>query len=207
MNKHLINVCNGDSMYSNLDILRAIKSGDLVIRPFSKKLVKSNAIVFRLDNVFAVPKEADIDPVSGEDVSDAYEIVEIGEDEKFELAPGDFVLARTYEKVAISPRIAMFIEGRSTLARLGISVTQTAMVIESGHGFPDKYHANPRKIVLEISNTGPFNIYLTPKMRIAKGVILELDTPTDMPYDSVGRYGKKKNLDDLLPVLDKGAGL
>ncbi len=191
-------------MYSNLDILRAIKSGELLIEPFDPRMLKPNAISLRLDNVFAIPKGGEIDPISSQDVSDYYEIVEIGEEEKFALAPGDFILARTYEKVALSNKIAMLVEGRSTLARLGISVTQTAMVIESGHGFPEKHLAKPRKIVLEIANVGPFNVYLTPGMKIAKGTIIELDTPTDMPYDSIGRYGKKKDLDDLLPVLDSG---
>ncbi len=190
-------------MYSNIDIMRAIREGDLVVKPFTKSLVKPSALFMRLDNKFAIPLGGEIDPTSGEDVSDKYEIVEIGMDEKFELKPGDFVLGRTYEKIAISNKLAMFVEGRSTLARLGISVTQTAMVIESGHGFPTKYRARPRKIVLEIANVGPFTVYLTPKMKIAKGVILEMKTPTDIPYDSFGRYGKKKHIDNLVPILDK----
>ena len=191
-------------MYSNIDIMRAIKEGNFIVSPFNKKMIKANAIVFRLDNEFAIPVSGNVDPIETRDVDDLYQIVKVGKDEKFTLSPGDFILARTYEKIGLSPKIAMLVEGRSTLARLGISVTQTAMVIESGHGFPSRYRAKPRKIVLEISNVGPFNVFLTPRMRIAKGTIFELETQTDMPYDSVGRYGKKKDLNDLLPVLDRG---
>ena len=190
-------------MYSNIDIMRAIRSGDLVVKPFNKSLLKPSAIFMRLDNKFAIPLGGEVDPTSGEDIDDMYEEIEIGKDEKFTLKPGDFVLGRTYEKIAISNKLAMFVEGRSTLARLGISVTQTAMLIESGHGFPSKYEARPRKIVLEIANVGPFDVYLTPKMKIAKGVLLETKTPTDIPYDSYGRYGKKKHIERLVPILDK----
>ncbi len=191
-------------MYSNIDIMRAIETGDLVVKPMSKKLLKPSAIFMRLDNVFAIPLGGQVDPVADTSLEDKYEVVEIGKDEKFELKPGDFILARTYEKIAISPKLAMFVEGRSTLARIGVSVTQTAMVIESGHGFPSKYKARPRKIVLEIANVGPFKVYLTPRMRIAKGVVLEMKTPTDIPYDSHGRYGKKNVIDSLVPIPDKG---
>ena len=117
----------------------------------------------------------------------------------FTIGPGQFILARTRERIALNKRLAMLVEGRSTLARTGISVTQTAMVIEAGHGVP-----NPRKIVLEVSNAGPFEVTLFPGMRIAKGTIFELKTPTNVLYDSYGKYGTRKNLDELLPLGEKG---
>ncbi len=189
-------------MLSNIDIIRAIKNGELIIEPFDEKMLKPNAISFRLDNVIAETMSGRVDPLENEDVSKLYKLVELKEGEKYELKPGEFILARTFERVGLGNKLAMIVEGRSTIARLGISVTQTAMVIEAGHGFPDIHRAKPRKIVLEISNVGPFTVKLTPGMKIAKGTLFYLDHPTDKPYDKFGRYGQKKDLDDLLPVLD-----
>ena len=188
-------------MLSNIDIMRSIKSGEFIVEPFDQEMLKPNAIFFRLDNAIAETKSGRIDPIKDEDVSHLYNIIDI-EKQKYELKPGDFILARTFEKIALGNKLAMLVEGRSTLARLGISVTQTAMVIESGHGFPSPNLARPRKIVLEISNVGPFTVKLTPKMKIAKGTLFSLEHPTDIRYDAIGRYGRKKDLDDLLPVLD-----
>lgn len=187
-------------MLSNVDILNAIKSGDLYVEPFNEKNLKPNALSMHLDNEFAIPIGGEVDPVEKQDIGDNYEIITIENNEKFLLTPGEFILGRTLERVSLSNKYGMVIEGRSTLARLGISVTQTAMVVEAGHGVKGGKR-QPRKIVLEIANVGPFNVYLTPEMRIAKVALFKLDTPSNISYDDMGRYGHKEVPDDLLPVL------
>ena len=168
-------------MLSNVDIENELKSGNIKIIPFERKLLEPNSIYFRLDNKVAIPKGGKVD-FEEENFSNLFgeKIVD-----SITLKPGDFVLARTLERVSISSKISMFIEGRSTLARLGVSVVQTAMTIESGHGIP-----NPRKVVLELKNDGPFEIKLIPGMKIAKGLFFKLDTPTDIPYDEYFKYGE-----------------
>ncbi len=168
-------------MLSNIDIEKAIKEGDIKIIPFEKKLLEPNSIYFRLDNKFAIPKGGRIE---FEETNFSKFFEETIKDE-IVLKPGDFLLARTLEKVSISNKFGMFIEGRSTLARVGVSVVQTAMTVESGHGYPE-----PRKIVLEIKNDGPFEVKLIPGMKIAKGIFFKLNTPTDIPYDEYFKYGE-----------------
>lgn len=158
-------------------------------------ILKPSTIVFRLDKKFAKPRKAKVDAMY-----DHYErYYEEFEAETIELKPGDFILARTYERIAIDNTLAMFIEGRSTLSRLGISVTQTAMTIEAGHGFPSLDKPKPRKIVLEIHNAGPFTVTLHYKMPIAKGIVVELRTPAEMLYDATGKYAKEVEEDTLIP--------
>lgn len=51
---------------------------------------------------------------------------ELGQSETFTLKPKMFVLAMTYEKVTMPLDMIDMVEGRSTYARVGLSVHQTA---------------------------------------------------------------------------------
>jgi len=77
----------------------------------------------------------------------------MGHPEKFELHPNEFVLALTHERITIPNHLIGLVEGRSTYARVGLSMHQTAPWIQpgwSGH------------ITLEIRNSGPLIISLQP---------------------------------------------
>jgi dCTP deaminase len=76
-----------------------------------------------------------------------------GQVNSFCLEPGEFILAMTYERVTLPNNLIALVEGRSTYARLGVSVHQTAPWIQPGWSGP---------IVLEIKNHGPMTIELTP---------------------------------------------
>lgn len=77
----------------------------------------------------------------------------VGHRQAFPLAPGEFILGFTYEKICVPNNLIGLVEGRSTYARLGISVHQTAPWIQPGWRGP---------IVLEIMNNGPLTVELTP---------------------------------------------
>ncbi len=83
---------------------------------------------------------------------------------------GQFVLAWTREVVAlpVHSRLAARVEGKSSLARLGIGVHLTAPTIHCGFTGP---------IQLEIVNFGPHQIILDAGMRICQ-VIFELTSGT-----------------------------
>jgi dCTP deaminase len=81
------------------------------------------------------------------------EFDEFGHRETFELAPGQLVLALTHESIRVPPNLIGLVEGRSTYARVGLSMHQTAPWIQPGWSGP---------IVLEIANHGGFTIKLTP---------------------------------------------
>ena len=76
-----------------------------------------------------------------------------GKRESFILDPGEFVLAMTHESVTVPRNLIAMVEGRSTYARLGLSMHQTAPWIQPGWS---------GRIVLEIMNNGPLKIQLTP---------------------------------------------
>jgi dCTP deaminase len=69
------------------------------------------------------------------------------------LDPGEFILALTYEHIWMPRNLIAMVEGRSTYARVGLSMHQTAPWIQPGWD---------GQITLEMRNGGPFKIELTP---------------------------------------------
>lgn len=69
------------------------------------------------------------------------------------LDPGEFILALTYEHIWMPRNLIAMVEGRSTYARVGLSMHQTAPWVQPGWD---------GQITLEIRNSGPFRIELTP---------------------------------------------
>ena len=55
-----------------------------------------------------------------------------GRKNTFSLEPGQFILAMTYESVTVPTDLIALIEGRSTYARVGLSMHQTAPWIQPG---------------------------------------------------------------------------
>jgi dCTP deaminase len=78
---------------------------------------------------------------------------EFGKRETFVLEPNEFVLALTYEHIWIPRHLIAMVEGRSTYARVGLSMHQTAPWLQPGWD---------GHITLEIRNSGPLRIELTP---------------------------------------------
>lgn len=77
----------------------------------------------------------------------------LGKRETIKIAPAEFLLAMTYESVYIPPDLVAMVEGRSTYARFGLTMHQTAPWIHAGFEGP---------ITLEIRNSGPLTLELTP---------------------------------------------
>jgi dCTP deaminase len=76
-----------------------------------------------------------------------------GKRRTYVLDPGEFILAQTYEHIYMPRNLIAMVEGRSTYARVGLSMHQTAPWIQPGWD---------GQITLEIRNSGPLRIELTP---------------------------------------------
>ena len=109
--------------------------------------------------------------------------VTISYDVPYQLEKGAFILAWTVEKVylPVSSRIAARVEGKSSLARLGLGVHVTAPTIHAGFGLAvtrDLKAKTPQEqglpIQLEIWNAGPLPIALVPNMRICQIIFEEV---------------------------------
>ena len=118
-----------------------------------------------------------------------------GKLQTFALEPNEFVLAFTYEKITVPPHLIAMVEGRSTYARAGLSMHQTAPWIQPG------WRAKP--IVLEIINHGPLTIELTPiKDRLCQLSFLTLSStlPAELEY---GNRPKDRYVHQEHPIKDK----
>ena len=167
------------SMLSNEDILLAIESGGLVVEPFSPSQVRAAGLTLHLGpNLLRPLPGVVVDVKRG--VVPEYQEIAMDADSPYELRPQEFVLGHTLERVTVGSKLGFFIEGRSTLARVGLTIVKTAMLVEPGH--------TDRAITLEIANHGPNSILLYPKMKISRVALYELKSPTTKPYDNTGKY-------------------
>lgn len=130
--------CNGSVRpYSQCMILvdwqiaDRIQRGFIRIEPFDATLIQPNSLDIRLGNHFVWYLES-------QDVIDPYnrETVTAGTDEVtadfIDLAPGRFLLAETLEVIELPDNIVASIEGKSSIARLGIELHQTGGWIDAG---------------------------------------------------------------------------
>jgi dCTP deaminase len=101
------------------------------------------------------------------------------------LERGAFFLGWTLETVQLPyrSRIAARVEGKSSLARLGMGVHVTAPTIHAGFGYADRdpdWLGNP--IQLEIWNTGPRPIRLKHGMKICQLIFEWVDGTPEQGY-------------------------
>jgi len=95
-------------------------------------------------------------------------------DDIFFLHPGELALAVTHETVTLPDDLVGWIDGRSSLARLGLMVHATAHRIDPGwHG----------KIVLEFVNGGKLPLGLKPNMLIGAINFETMSGSADKPYN------------------------
>jgi dCTP deaminase len=85
------------------------------------------------------------------------------ERDTFKLQPRQFVLAQTYERVRIPPDLVGFVEGRSSWARVGITIHVTAPKIDPGFEGP---------ITLELANLGNVPVELRAEIDLPAQLML-----------------------------------
>lgn len=166
-------------MLSDADLRLALADGSLIVRPFHDSCIRASGLGLHLGSRLLKPISGKVVDVRRKIVPD-YEEILITLDKPYALKPSEFILAHTFEEVTVGPNLGFLIEGRSTLARCGLTVVQTAMIVDAGH--------RNRVVTLELANHGPNSILLYPKMKIARAAVFELRTPTQMPYDDQGKY-------------------
>ncbi len=112
-------------------IMDRIRRGQIVIDPFEPSLVQPNSLDIRLGDHFVwyLPGESVIDPYDRESVTSDVDECRARE---FVLRPGQFVLAETLELVALPDNVVASIEGKSSIARLGVELHQTGGWIDAG---------------------------------------------------------------------------
>jgi dCTP deaminase len=106
----------------------------------------------------------------------------------FLLLPKQFVLGWTLEKIHLHPaaRVAARVEGKSSLARIGVGIHVTAPIIHPGFGYDEEKPQAGSAIRLEIFNVGPLTIRLTKGMAICQLLLERVEGTPEETYE--GQY-------------------
>lgn len=107
------------------------------------------------------------------------------------LEPKAFVLGWTIEKVQLphTSRLAARVEGKSSLARLGLGVHVTAPTIHAGFGYRPPLGGPGNPIQLEIWNVGTLRIKLTKGLPICQLIFEEVHGTPEKGY--AGMFAKQ----------------
>lgn len=167
------------------DIYHYLQRGEIKISPTPDYTEISGVTVdMRLGNKFRVfedhqapyidlsGKKADVQAALNNVMSDE---IEIADDKAFFLHPGELALAVTLESVTLPSNIVGWLDGRSSLARLGLMVHVTAHRIDPG------WSGN---IVLEFFNSGKLPLALKPGMKIGAISFEVLSDHAEKPYNA-----------------------
>ncbi len=169
-------------MLCDKDILAVMQTGELQIKPFNDSQLRPAAISLHLGKEILVPKPTKLIDLNAETPIDYY-THNITAKKPFILQPQQFVLGHTEEVISVGTSLGFIIEGRSTLARLGISVEQSATIVDPGH--------TNRPITLEIYNCGPSPVALYRGLATAKALVFRLSSTANTSYDDYSRYAKQ----------------
>ena len=164
---------------SDQEIWMELSAGLLLIEPpVESDQIVSSAIDLHLGNQFTVfesqlrgvTTKIDTTEIDVEDVVERHgKVVKKADGEEFILKRNEFVLAYTKESITMPNYLAARIEGRSSLARAGISIHQTAPTV----------HANfSGKLRLELSLNGPFECIIRPGQKFCQLIIERLGRPS-----------------------------
>ena len=167
---------------SDRTIREALSSGRIGIDPLAEGAIQPSSIDVRLGaafRVFANHRYAVIDV--RQEQPGLTELVQVPEGEPFVLHPGEFVLGSTMERITLAADVVARIEGKSSLARLGLVIHSTAGFVDAGFD---------GDVTLELSNVATLPILLYPGMRVAQFAFFDLDRPAEHPYGS-GAPGSK----------------
>ena len=164
------------SVLSDGTIRRLVEEGRIVIDPWDETLVQPASVDLRLGDSFRVFHNHRVTAIDLRDPPrNLTEEVRIEEGEPFAIHPGEFVLGRTLEQVAIPDDVVARIEGKSSLGRLGLIVHATAGFVDPGFR---------GTLTLEITNLTRVPIKLYAGGAIAQLSFMALDQPAERPYGS-----------------------
>lgn len=156
---------------SDKGIKQKIELGKLVIDPFAASQVQPASIDLRLGDHFLILDKYRTSHISLNEPATYMKMKE----KSITIPPQTFLLATTVESIQLANNITAFVEGRSSIGRLGLFVQNAGWIDPGFCG----------TITLELFNANCVPITLEAGRRICQLVIAELDQDAS-PYK--GKY-------------------
>ena len=166
---------------SDKDIKARMAEGSIGIEPMDSARVGPMSVDLTLDDRFLFFRHAQMPlidlgdpPVRRDpDAVAPMEEITVDADRGFILQPREFALGSTVEQVQIPDDLVGWLDGRSSLARVGLMVHATAHTLEPGWD---------GCITLEFFNAGSIALALKPGMRVCAVSFELLSSAVEMPY-------------------------
>ena len=176
---------------SDRKIKELLDKKELVIEPLDEVQIQPSSVDLRLGNEFLIyPDDIEILDVKNPELGNQMKKI-VADDNGFIIQPKHFILATTREYIKLPDYLTAFVEGRSSLGRLGLFIENAGWVDAGFEG----------NITLEFynANSRPLRIY--PGMRICQLVFAQMESPAEKPYR--GKYQGQRGTTASRIYMDK----
>lgn len=157
---------------SDNTIFTMLENKTLTISPLEPEQVQPASVDIRLGNTFSTVEDSPSGIITLESEA-AYKTITA---DTYILLPNQFILAATMEYFELPDNLTAFVEGRSSLGRLGLFIQNAGWVDPGFKG----------EITLELYNANRFAIELKAGRRVGQLVFAQLDDIARNPYR--GKY-------------------
>lgn len=172
---------------SDKTLMKMIEDKSLVAEPIEPAQIQPASIDIRLGNTFSIVKDSSTGIINLEDKIE-YETIET---DTYVLLPGQFVLATTMEYFELPDDLTAFVEGRSSLGRMGLFIQNAGWVDPGFKG----------EITLELFNANRCAIELKAGSRVGQLVFAKMDEKALNPYR--GKYQGQRGATGSRVFMDK----
>ena len=172
---------------SDKTIFKMLEEKSLVIEPLTEEQVQPASVDIRLGNTFSIVDDSPTGMIS---LSSEIKYKTITAD-KYIILPGQFVLATTMEYFERPDDLTAFVEGRSSLGRMGLFIQNAGWVDPGFKG----------EITLELFNANRCAIELQAGRRVGQLVFAKLDEHALNPYN--GKYQGQRGATGSRVFLDR----
>ena len=157
---------------SDKTITRMLREKSLVISPITEEQIQPASVDIRLGNTFSVVDDTSTGIIT---LNNQIKYKTITADQ-YVILPGQFVLATTMEYFELPDNLTAFVEGRSSLGRMGLFIQNAGWVDPGFKG----------EITLELFNANRCAIELQSGRRVGQLVFAKMDDHALNPYN--GKY-------------------
>ncbi len=161
---------------SDKTIIKMLKEKTLLIEPLTEEQIQPASVDIRLGDTFSIVEDSPNGIITMENEI-SYKTIQT---DKYILLPGQFVLATTLEYFVMPNDLTAFVEGRSSLGRMGLFIQNAGWVDPGFEG----------EITLELFNANRCAIELQSGRRVGQLVFAQLDDVALNPYK--GKYQGQK---------------
>ena len=164
---------------SDVTLNRMISSKELIVEPLTSESVQPASIDCRLGTHFLTVEDFNMRSID----MDSEVIYREFEGDTITIPPHTFLLATTMEWIKLPNDLTAFVEGRSSIGRLGLFIQNAGWVDPGFEG----------NITLELYNANSLPITLKAGRRICQLVFCRMDQAAQNPYQ--GKYqGQKRSV-------------